>query len=379
MKQRPERQMILVGAQPAFNITPLLDPKFRPDEVTLLVSPDMQQRAGWVTEVLQQNSVRVTHWPVDDPWHIVNIRDRVLDWLVEHDSEVVALNASGGTRAMSIAAYEAFRSVGQPVFYVHPERDQVIWLYPASCTDSDILDRIKLEPFLQANGARVVNQGSQLGVPEGLQAITSELVKHVKAYAKPLSALNWAAQSADNPSLLSQPLPSSTLDSYDFQLLIDLFEKEKLLSQEGAQFRFQDQSARFFANGGWLEDHLYRLCLGLKKSTPIQDVRRGIEVEREIRSQPVRNELDVAFLANNRLYIIECKTKRFEDGSAGSEALFKLDTLTDLLGGLHARGMLVSFQPLREVDLRRAADLQIEVCCGPELAELTSRLEQWVE
>ena len=119
--------------------------------------------------------------------------------------------------------------------------------------------------------------------------------------------------------------------------------------------------------------------MSLKKSTPIQDVGRGIDVEREVRHQPVSNELDVAFLANNRLYIIECKTRRFQNGSAGSEALFKLDTLTDLLGGLQARGMLVSFQPLRDADLQRAADLRIEVCWGPDLIELTSRIERWVK
>ena len=148
---------------------------------------------------------------------------------------------------------------------------------------------------------------------------------------------------------------------------------------EGNKLRFRSEAARFFVNGGWLEEHLYRLCLSLKKSTPIQDVGQGIEVEREVRHQPVRNELDVAFLANNRLYIIECKTKLFKSGSGGSEALFKLDTLTDLLGGLQARGMLVSFQPLRDADLRRAADLRIEVCCGSELVELTSRIERWVQ
>ena len=252
MKQHPECHLLLVSAQAAPNITPLLDPKFRPREVTLLVSPEMEQRAQWLTEVLQQHQVRVTQWPINDPWDIVEIRDRVIDWLVEHDNEAVALNATGGTKPMSIAAYEAFRSVDRPIFYVHPERDRVIWMHPTEWSDFDIPDRIKLEPFLHAYGARITNQGSQPGLPVGLQAITTELVRHVKAYAKPLSTFNWAAQTADNPSLLSKPLSSSVLDSYNFPPLLELFEKEGLLTLEGKRLRFRDQSARFLSMAvGW--------------------------------------------------------------------------------------------------------------------------------
>ena len=121
---------------------------------------------------------------------------------------------------------------------------------------------------------------------------------------------------------------------------------------------------------------------GLRKELPeIQDLARGLEVCRGDHGKPVRNELDVAFLADNRLYVIECKTKRFKGGGAdgpGAEALYKLDTLAPLLGGLGARAMLVSFQSLSEPDQRRARELGIRSCVGSELHGLREAIRRWV-
>ena len=42
--------LCLVSKQATPNLTPLLDRKFQPDTVVLLVSPDMHQQAGWLEE-----------------------------------------------------------------------------------------------------------------------------------------------------------------------------------------------------------------------------------------------------------------------------------------------------------------------------------------
>ena len=94
----------------------------------------------------------------------------------------------------------------------------------------------------------------------------------------------------------------------------------------------------------------------------------------------VPNELDVAVLAENRLYLVECKTRQWRGGvdGPGAESLFKLEALTDLLGGLQARGMLVSYQDLPDHDRRRAADLRIEVCAGQQIQRLGESLKKWI-
>ena len=99
------------------------------------------------------------------------------------------------------------------------------------------------------------------------------------------------------------------------------------------------------------------------------------------RGEEVPNEIDVACLAENRLYLVECKTRSWRpEGSsgAGADALYRLDTLGDLLGGLQARAMLVSYRNLEPHDRRRAADLDIRVCAGSRLLELPTELRKWL-
>ena len=94
----------------------------------------------------------------------------------------------------------------------------------------------------------------------------------------------------------------------------------------------------------------------------------------------VRNELDIAFLVRNRLFIIECKTARMDSPKApkANDTLFKLAEIVRRVGGLGARGMLASYRPLRDSEQRLARALSIELVCGAELARLPVRLKDWI-
>ena len=341
----------------------------------------MRRRADWLEEVLKNTGIRVGRWHVQDAWNIEHIRDRVFDLLAERENDAIALNATGGTKPMSIAAYEVFRSMEKPIFYVHPEQDRLIWLHPRELPALDLADRVKLPAFLQAHGAAVIGQGSVLGVKEHLRTVTEGLIRHVDRYAQPMRTLNWAANLAEQNKSLKSPVIPRAQQTEGFQNLIGWFETANLLHRDGEQILFADEEARFFANGGWLETHVYAQCLALKKMG-VQDVGRSLLVERQGKSGPVRNELDVAFLYQNRLYVIECKTKHYDrhgNDPGGADTLYKLDTLRDVLGGLQARAMLVSYHSLNDADCRRADDLRIRLCVGSQLQQLGTELQQWIQ
>ena len=85
-------------------------------------------------------------------------------------------------------------------------------------------------------------------------------------------------------------------------------------------------------------------------------------------------------MANNKLHIIECKTKRLsgkQAGSAGTESLYKLDSIS-ALGGLGTKAMLVTYRPLNTYDAQRARDLRIKVVQAAELQNLKGVLRAWV-
>jgi hypothetical protein len=373
--------LILISAQAVPNITPVLDETFKPRQVIMLVSPDMHQRADWLEQVINKRGVKTSRWLIADAWDIEHIRDRVLTLIGAHPDGSLALNATGGTKPMSIAAYEVFRDLRQPVFYVHPEQDRIIWLYPATRPSQALADRIKLPEFFQAYGATVSGQGDKLGVQANYRELTETIIRRISYYAAGLGSLNYLAQQAYGQ--LSCQLNRQQLNDPALLDLIALFAGNNLITQEKNRLVFADESARFYVNGGWFEQHVYGLCLNIKKQTGIQDIARSIQVDRLHQNKPVRNEIDVTFLKDNRLYVIECKTKRYSGHDAvhsdGANTLYKLDTLKDLLGGLQAKAMLVSFIQPNEHVVQRAGDLKIALCYHKQLPQLTEKLLAWIK
>lgn len=367
--------LILVSAQAVPNFTPLLDDLTRPQKVVMMVSPDMAQRADWLESIIKTKGIQTQRWEIKNAWDIEAIRDSVFDLIAPYPQGGIALNATGGTKPMSIAAYEVFRAFEHPIFYVHPDHDRLIWMYPPERPAHDLADRIKLPEFFKAYGANLNPQGNKLGVPEHFRQLTSQIITEAERWSAPLSILNaYAAEASDTLKATLRPVHKHYNELNE---LIALFKKNDLMDYKGDTLVFKDEASRFYINGGWLEQHVYGVCLSLKKSHGIQDIGRSLEVERKHRQPPIKNEIDVAFLKDNRLYIIECKTHT-DKNSKNTDALYKLDSLKDLLGGLQARAMLVSFNNPNHFDLQRANDLKIAVCAHKDLTQLEQKLTQWI-
>jgi len=386
MLLRPKIHVCLLYNTATANITPALDPDFKPKEVILVHSDAQQYRADSLAAVLQPTGIKVTHWLVDDIWQLEHLRDRFLELLIDREGEDLALNASGGTRPMSMAAYELFREFERPIFFVHPHSDQVSWLHDRKLPGFNVADRIKLPAFLRAHGTELGNIGSRSGVKPELRRLTEALIREVQGLSQPLAALNYFAQKAER-NLISPPLTDNQLRWDALMDLLTAFERENILELRQGRLYFPNEEARFFANGGWLETHVYSLLYGLRSRIPaIQDIGRSVEILRDNTGRAVKNELDAAFLYNNHLYIIECKTKRFQDkadpnqyDTHAAEVLYKLDTLKGLLGDIHTKTMLISYQNLSNWDKQRAQDLGVSVCSAEQLQRLSHILEMWVE
>ncbi len=360
----------LVGDDPVRVLTPALDPMLQPDEVVLVVSPQMGAHAGWIERVLRPRGIRVTRWPIRDAWDIAQVRARLAQGLAARAQDGLVLNASGGTKPMAIAAFDVFRAADRPVFYVHPVADSVIWLHhPEGAHDHPLADVMDIRIFLAAHGATLEAVAGSDSVPKAYRTLTQTLITHVARFEQALGTLNYLAGTARG-SLKSRS--AGNVPSH-FGELVHHFAEAGVLKPVGDRLHFLDEDARFFAQGGWLEQHVFGVLWGLKGERPIQDLARGVEIAREEGDRSVSNELDVACLADNAMYLFEAKTKHFDRGE-GAEVVYKIDTLRDLLGGLHARAMIVSYKPLGDAHRRRARDLGIATCVGSEIAWLREQL-----
>ncbi len=374
-----DTQVCLVSAQATPNLTPALDDALKPSRMVLVTSPDMKRQSEALAGVLKRRGITVETLDIADAYDYSGIEDALLGWLSAHESENVALNVTGGTKLMAMAAQAVFSGSGKPIFYVNAESDDVVFLGRRDLARR--LDaRVKLRDYLEAHGYRLSTKPARPEIRAELRDLADRLIDRVESFGSTLGQLNGLAQEARN-GLRSPALDDRQCDSIALRDLIDLFADAGVLKFIAGHLVFPDEAARLFANGGWLEFHVHRALSDLAPGEKITDHALTLEVIAP--DGKTKNELDAAFLQGNRLHIVETKASNLAmPGNSGddkaTEALYKLETLLKL-GGLRTRAMLVDYRgKLSNADRTRANTNRIRVVSGAQLKQLKSELRNWL-
>jgi hypothetical protein len=276
---------------------------------------------------------------------------------------------------MVLGAYDIFREFGQPVFYIDTDNCQQISLLPTPAT-TPLADLATVKISLAAYGYSIVQTGS-CRVTANRQQFGDDLVKRVEHLSDPLGILNACAASAKK-TLLAR-LDARQLGNAALADLLRQCVAAEVLTIDGERLIFKDEESRFFANGGWLEDHVTKVVNRLKGQKLIRDHQCNLQL---ISAGGVRNEIDLAFTAANRLHLIECKTalmidKKDKEGRADGVA-YKLEALRDLIGGTYAKAMLVSYRRLTTEDRQRCREYRIKVVEGQDIQQLNAHMKKWI-
>jgi hypothetical protein len=282
---RIDTHLFLVHEDMIPNITPAIDPAFSPKEVFLLCSPDSIVQTQRLELILKQSGINVSRWPVNDAWDIEHIRERVLEFVANHDHIDIALNVTGGTKPMSLAAYEIFKDIGKPVYYVQTDRDYVVWLNPRDQESFDLADRIKLPAYFTAYGMRLSGIVKKDAIPKSTLILTETLVQNIASFAEPLLSLN-SLISQMGERLVSHALTKTQIASKELHNILDLLVKHDLINIDNHnRLCFSSQESRHFINGGWLEEHIYGVLFRLQQALPaIQDLARNVNIEWDVKT-----------------------------------------------------------------------------------------------
>lgn len=375
----------LVSQQAAANLLPALDTNLKPEKIVLLVTARMQRQADHLTAVLKENALQVEHLRLDDEHDFRQMEDELLELATRLAHETVTLNITGGTKLMAIAAQSVAQASGWRMFYVDADTDQVIWLGHEKIPAQPLREQLRLRHYLRSYGFELVDRPNRNQATAAQQQLTQTLVEQVGSLEHSISVLNALAQDAENRRNLSVQLNEWQRDSRSLDVLLRHFENAQALSVQDSRIQFSSEAARDFVKGGWLELHAIQATHQITGPLGIRDKGLGLQVV-DIASQ-TRSELDIAFMARNRLFVIECKTARIDkpqgqgDRAAppkANDTLFKLAENCRRIGGLGTRGMLVSYRKLEEPELRLAKALDIQVVAGAEIARLPEKLKHWV-
>jgi hypothetical protein len=372
----------LVCKNEELNITPALHPGFKPDNVLLIYTSWHKEKALNLSLIFTQHNITTEFLEITNKQDIPKISSLINQAIIKithnatQEENPVVLNITGGSQLLSLVSSELFFEHKLPVFYVNKETD-VLHFLPLKNAQSyqfHLDDRLKINDYLLAYGIKTKNKfNSSYTVPVPHQKIGEELIENIDEYKKPLGKFNYYAARTDKSYQVT--IQHSDFKDLKFISLINLFVDLHIIELRGKTLNFKNEKVRFFCNGGWLEEFVFLQLQELKEQLLIQDMTIGLQIELPCGSH---NELDIAFMANNRFYLIECKTKKFSGQSTGNNTLYKLDTLKNY-GSTKSKAMLVSYHTLTNSNRRRADDYQLNIISGHQIKQLKKLIIEWVQ
>ncbi len=369
-------QISFVSDQLVPTILAAIQPGAEPACVHGIVTLRMKDKSRILKEALENRGRRYQEYVLHDTGQeaIFSILDKVRDGC---QGESIALNLTGGTKLMTLAAAEWAYASDVPTFYMDTRTDTIVlpgrhWEYLP--LRGDLLD---VPGLLAAGGYRVIH-ATQDAVPwerrEQLRALVELLcaTNGRDDAARALQTLNGCAKTAEEDPyrrVMDRATPSPT-----WRRLRELCHKAGMLNYGNGHIHFPSEAARQWCNGLWFEEYVRMILYKMHSDKRIASWAASVEVEKN----GVPNELDALFSVRNRLFVIECKTAVLSDSNKANSVLYKVDSLHDRLGGLFATSAICSVLPLNNKAQKRAEELHIRVLSGKNLLNLEETLATWV-
>ncbi|MFC0322778.1 Card1-like endonuclease domain-containing protein [Gallibacterium melopsittaci] len=376
----------LISAQAAANLLPVSNPEFQPKSAVFFVSNSMKKNAGFLKQVFKDKGINVTLVDLVDEFDFAKTTEQFINEVEKYENENIALNITGGTKLMSIAAVEAFNCLDKSIFYVDTEQNRILflsrdeqkrWLPPLPLNT-----KIKLKEYLAAYGKNLIDNPSADVNKEWLSAF-EPFLKNYKSNHNLIPLLNKFLSESNGYYY--------TLDKKDIRIknlnafLTDL-DNRGIISFNGETINFKQRKNHEFLHGGWLENYVYTQLKEIKK---IDEIVLNAEVANENyqlnkneyvdENKGNKNEFDIVFLAKNKLHIIECKTQVMtkEGGVKSEDILYKLETLKDY-GGLMTKKCLVSYCEIPTSVSNRAKALNIKIIQKDDIYRIKELIQAWI-
>ncbi len=369
MRTRPSL-ISFAGDENTDPITPAFDKRLGIRDVSLLYGPRLQRRAESLAFVVGEAGLAVTTIPLPHlhrPEHL----EAALVSILESRREKAIINISGAPPVVAALALRHAERRNVPVCAVEPDTDRLHWISaPPEYTSFEVAENITLDGYFAAHGLNIISTQAELGDPHTQFDEVASYMLHL-AFRSPKSIRSFMSLLPFTPDKVLREVPTGKARS-----LAEYLASHSLLKRHGIQYRASHQGVERFLTGGWLELAIYRNVIDLFGTGAPPDAAIGLKFAS---AEGVVNELDVAVLHNNALYVCECKTHSRENAyGVGPAVLFKLHSIVNA-HGLGAKPLLVSTMPPTRMELARAQDQEILVLSGTSQDGLRDMLTRWLD
>lgn len=386
----------LLSGQLLPNLIPIL--MVRPSRVYLVVSREIQQsgRDKRMKRILRKEGIEVRLRPRAPSTGFEAIRDfatKLANELISAESgNLIVLNATGGTKLLSMGFVEIFRSTleGYPlrVIYTDTEHRMIETLVPRGQAPVPMRGVLDADSYLAAQGKVLISAESDTRRwqedTQDRAPLTRFLAGNCAQLVDFFGIINGMVNSktgalSKNSGNLVRPeqkfpyTPKGILVRKTLNRIADV----GLVNWDGAQsIRFKSVGAARYLGGHWLEEYAWLSA----QAAGLQDARCSAKIRSDShsgRDAPI-NELDLVAVHDNRFLIVECKTGKWDaSGQQGQYTAMRLESLARNAGGLLREGLLISVKELESTTKRRCEDLGLATLEQGSITKLQSRLEAW--
>lgn len=316
----------------------------------LFVSTNGMEKNGnrqWILNAVNLHENKILEPVIVDAFSFEDIEEKLMQAVNDEDTYFV--NLTGGTKVMSLAVYEFFKTVNSEMYYltgqgkkikVHPGRKKVT---------SPLKSEISLTDYLTAYGFRIEKKSEPLKP----KATSEILLKYF---------LNEFDKERDVPML-------EILREARSKGIKNLEEHDKLsefLTRIGFEPQVKSKLTKYecqYLSGDWLEEYLFHF---IKDEFKIDE--SAIAIGLNTRKNDSPNEFDVLLMKNNKIYLFECKTSIYIDSDESQtfigETIYKSDSLRNKFG-LFAQTTVVTLSdltaPKLELHLKRAEASRVKL------------------
>lgn len=304
---------------------------FKPDGLLFVSTKEMEDKGktAAILKTLEMLGLKYESTPVivqEDS--ILDFHKKISQRIEGSEDAEFIVNLTGGTKIMSIAAYEFFKDYGSKMLYIPIPKNEFITPFPKKSTSKPVplSARLTVAQYLTAYGLDVKNEGKLAGYREEAVARKDLSKSIVESYEEVKNLLVWLSgnlRQHRKKKLFHLKGEFEGANEIEARLLdsIEIDYDNHIISRNFAQSEIR------YLTGGWLEEFCFVQLLQWV-GHGIDDAVIGLQLKD---AQGRNNEFDIMFTRDNSLYFVECKSLDQHD-DRNANALYKIGALQKEFG-----------------------------------------------
>ena len=281
---------------------------------------------------------------------------RVISNNVKKDVEYY-VNLAGGTRYMALSVQHVFSNFKATFFYTQTDQNLIVrTIFDNSIFDNDdvilpIQYKMNLSEYFEVYGlSHDIDNPKPLVSDEPQSQYMFELFSKRKLNNSDYKVMEVLREKYRNWKYININEVETTINDTMVPIpnLSKFLNYIKFTPSEKGILQHHELE---YLTGGWFEEYVYYL---IKNNINPDDIAIGVHIDgcTEIKHN---NELDVCFIKNNQLFVIECKSGIASDGMF-NEIVYKVSALKEVLLGVACHSYIFSLKKDPTGDLKKIAE-----------------------